>query len=342
MGIFDRLFDGLIGGGKHKEHYPKPLIAPVGYDPTQDPDGSQLAALVGKQIGGGGGGGGVLGVLWDAVIRPLWWVWAIAIVMAAWGLFWWKVRPARLAAQAAATATTVAALWTPTATATMAATPTSAKIPTRSPALPRPETSTPATSPTWTRDFPTMTFTPTGTPTETSTPTPTETPTMTPTATLIPTLPPVTPGAAQLAAQSVQVGDSMVATGVVKNGSVVRLFWEDGTTLLGQGTPGLGGAWAVPFTVPACKNGYHVIYVVWSGGKADYTIPLVLSVNVPAPTATPTSAPTGTPTITPTPTRTPTPTITPTPYPTPIGGWPFRYFFPYINLMTFVSPLGGP
>lgn len=59
MGIFDRLFDTFVGGAKHKEHYPKPLIAPVGYDPTQDPDGSQLAALVGRQAGGGVNVGGV-------------------------------------------------------------------------------------------------------------------------------------------------------------------------------------------------------------------------------------------------------------------------------------------
>jgi hypothetical protein len=160
---------------------------------------------------------------------------------------------------------------------------------------------------------------------------------------------PSAPGYAQLAAQTVQAGDSMVATGYVNNGSIVRLFWEDGATLLGQGKPGLGGAFAIPFSVPGCRNGYHVIYVIWSGGKdGDYSIPLVLSVNVPPPTSTPTPTWTCTPTLitpTPTPTITPTPTNTPTPYPTPIGGWPFSYFFPLFfknSPAPFNSPLRGP
>lgn len=222
----------------------------------------------------------------------------------------------------------------PTMTPTVTHTPTSAKLAATTTITP---TSTLTPTPTWTPP-----------PTETSTPT--STPTLyVPLYTPVPPTPTLAPGSAQLANQTVQAGDSMVVTGFVNNGSVVRLIWEDGSTVLGQSKPGLNGAWAIQFIVPQTVNGYHIVYVVWSAGEKDYSIPLVLSVNVPPPTATPTHTTTPMPTWTPLPTFTGTPTPvtpTPTPFPTPEGGWPFRYFLVMIfkdyDALTFVSPLGGP
>lgn len=331
--IFGKILDKMTsGGGGHRQRYPVPIIAPVGYDPTTDPDGSQLAALVGRQAGGGGGG--AWSALWENM-RSIWWVFAIIVVMAAWGWYWWGVRPARAAARAAATATVVAASWTPTVILTAAPAPPAAMpIPTMVPTFTRMPAPIGVTRIAVARPTETPTSTPTWTPPPTGTATPTETPTPTPTWTS-PVQPPSAPatssapGSAQLAATTAQAGDSMVVTGYVSNGSVVRLLWEDGKTLLGQGTPGLAGSFAIPFVVPGhIPNGYHVIYVVWSAGKSDHVIPLVLSINVPpppTPTWTPVPLPTSTPTITPTPTR------TPTPFPTPVGGWPCRVYLPLLR-----------
>lgn len=331
-------------------------MAPPGYDPTRDPDGVQLAALLGKTPEAPRTNADKWRALATSMLS-IWWAWLLLVGFVGWGWYWWIARPAQAQAVDSASATATAT-WTPTMAATVPLVPEMAQKQTETPtrSLTERPTGTPTATPT--RIRPTMTLTPTATPTWTPPPTPTPTatptsvPTETPTATPIiipagaaPTTVTNGPGYAQLAAQSVQAGDSMVATGSVLNGSIVRLLWEDGS-LLGQGKPGLGGAFAVPFIVPRTTNGYHVVSVTWSGGAdGDYSIPLVLSVNVPPPTPTPTSVPTGTPTpVTPTatPTNTPTMAPTPTPVPTPQGGWPFRRWFPFIFRfapMTFVSPL---
>jgi hypothetical protein len=348
MDIIDRLIQPVVDRIKGRKTRAAWTLAPPGYDPTRDPDGVQLAAMLGQAAKAPR----TSAAKWQALasgMLSIWWAWLLLLGFVGWGWYWWGVRPAKAQAQVVATSTAIAASWTPTTAPTTAFAPTSAEIPTKIHTLPRPETSTPTSvptgTPTPTRDRPTMTFTPTGTPPPTPTQTPTETPTATATPTLPPPVPTPVPGHAQLAAVQVQAGDSMVATGSVLNGSMVRLLWEDGL-LLGQGKPGLGGAFAVSFIVPQTTNGYHVVSVTWSGGAGgDYIIPLVLSVNVPPPTATATPVPTGTPTpVTPTatPTWTPTPTHTPTPYPTPQGGWPFRYFLSLISKSapeTFDSPL---
>lgn len=339
MSILGKLVDLVVGSGGHRQTYPSPVIAPVGYDPTQDPDGSEYARLVGQQVPGGGGG--ILRTLWENVVRSLWWVWAAVAVMSVWGWWWWVARPAKAEARALATATAIAASWTATPMPTnTAATPTS--IPPTSTSTPKaaltPTGSRPINTPTATTT-PTWTPPPTWTPVPTGTPTPTETPTATNTPVSVQKSPIPAPESflenvsAKLAANKGFPGDSMVVTGCIDNGSVVRILWEDGTELA-KATPGGNGNFAAAFVIPAANKGYHVVRVVWSGGVTDNEIDLVLAMGVSTPTPVPTWTPTPVPTWTPIPTWSPTPTPTrptPTPFPTPIGGWTCTIFLPLVK-----------
>jgi len=107
---------------------------------------------------------------------------------------------------------------------------------------------------------------------------------------------------------------------------VVRVLWENGQPLA-QVTPGWDGTFAAQFEMPYAVKGYHVVWVVWSLGKDDQRISLIISVGVPTPTPSPVPPPTSTNTPT-VPTATPPPT--PTPYPTPVGGWPCRIWIPLV------------
>jgi len=340
MGLIDAVLNPIVSRIKGTHHSATWTFAPPGYNPIQDVDGSQLAKLTGNVPTEDR-----WAALWQN-LASIWWVWLAIVVLGGWGWYWWGIKPAKEAEAAAATATVHASLWTATPA------PTSTPVATNTPALATPTSlAGPDLLPTVT---PTVTKIPTARPTRTSTPTPTPTWTVPPTWTPLPTLtetptatntpisaqksPIPVPGtlpesvSAKLADNQAFPGDSMVVTGQVNNGSVVRVLWEDGSELANV-TPGGNGNFAASFVIPPANKGYHVVRVLWSGGEVDNEIDLVLAIGVSTPTPVPTWTPSPWPTWTPVPTWSPTPTLvvpTATPYPTPVGGWPNKIYLPIV------------